>query len=651
MSTKRRCVHLDFHTSPEIEGIGVNFSKEKFQQAVKVANAQSITVFAKCHHGYSYYPTKIGTMHPHLNFDLLGTMLDSAHEIGIKAPIYIPVGWSALDAEQNPQWISKHFDGTFTMNYDINAKGSDKKPHASWINLCASDNSYAQYIYDITHEICQNYQVDGILYDICFVSQYCVCDECKKGMLAQNLNPENLEDCKAYFEQKRLLFTKKCADILHSYYPDATVFFNSGGADINNIHRIEYETHIEMEDLPTAWGGYDKMPLRAKVFKQTGKDYLGMTAKFHYDWGEFGGYKTKEALMYEACAMSLYGAGCSIGDHLHPDGDFEIETYENMGYAFDYFEKIEPYAFNGETETTLGVYLSKNPDANHGTVKILCENQYEFDIVINNDFNKYQTLIFPDGCVLDEDCIKAVKQFVKDGKKVLFEGTSLIKDNTFFLDCGGKYIKENDFDCDYIHLFNAKREIPDAPVLCYKTSNLVENVNGTVFAKISLPYFSRTYDHYCGHKNTPFNKAEETYAGIIQKDNVIYVANPLSANYFEFGAVMHKRIFMEALDKVYKPQVEINLYSQGRISFIHQKQFNRYCLGMLYASPVKRGKAEIIEDIVPIYNIPVTVKTEKSVKKVYSPITKKQYDFVAKKGKISFSVDKLDCHDIIVIEY
>ena len=66
---RKRTIHLDFQTSPDIKNIGKSFSKEKFQQALKVANAHSICVFAKCHHGYSYYPTKIGTMHPGLNFD------------------------------------------------------------------------------------------------------------------------------------------------------------------------------------------------------------------------------------------------------------------------------------------------------------------------------------------------------------------------------------------------------------------------------------------------------------------------------------------------------------------------------------------------------------------------------------------------------
>lgn len=120
------------------------------------------------------------------------------------------------------------------------------------------------------------------------------------------------------------------------------------------------------------------MPLRAKVFSQTGLDYLGMTGKFHLDWGEFGGFKTKEALKYEVAAMTLYGAGCSVGDHLHPSGEADMETYKNIGYAFDYHKKIEDYVYSGTTQTKLGVYLSKDNSEIHGITKILLENQKSF---------------------------------------------------------------------------------------------------------------------------------------------------------------------------------------------------------------------------------------------------------------------------------
>ena len=99
-----RQVHLDFHTSPHIPGVGSRFDKAQFQAALKEGNVNSITVFAKCHHGYCYYPTRVGTQHPTMQpgFDLTGAMIEAAHEIGVAAPVYITAGWSALDAQRHP---------------------------------------------------------------------------------------------------------------------------------------------------------------------------------------------------------------------------------------------------------------------------------------------------------------------------------------------------------------------------------------------------------------------------------------------------------------------------------------------------------------------------------------------------------------------
>ena len=63
-----RCVSIDFHTSPLIPDVGARFDKKKFADTYKAANAEQVLVFAKCHHGYTYYPTKVGTMNPNLDF-------------------------------------------------------------------------------------------------------------------------------------------------------------------------------------------------------------------------------------------------------------------------------------------------------------------------------------------------------------------------------------------------------------------------------------------------------------------------------------------------------------------------------------------------------------------------------------------------------
>ena len=74
--------------------------------------------------------------------------------------------------------------------------------------------------------------------------------------------------------------------------------------------------------------------------------------------------------------MALYGAGASIGDHMHPDGEMDMQTYENIGVAYDYLEKIAPFCYGGESTARVGIYLANknNRGANEGLSNILLEN-------------------------------------------------------------------------------------------------------------------------------------------------------------------------------------------------------------------------------------------------------------------------------------
>jgi hypothetical protein len=89
----------------------------------------------------------------------------------------------------------------------------------------------------------------------------------------------------------------------------------------------EYNTVQDLEDLPTTWGGYDKLPLQAKYFLREGELVTAMSGKFHTAWGEFGGFKHPNAMKYEAAAMISLGARCNFGDQLHPYGEMDMATY------------------------------------------------------------------------------------------------------------------------------------------------------------------------------------------------------------------------------------------------------------------------------------------------------------------------------------
>ncbi len=154
-----RHVHLDFHTSEHIPGVGRKFDKRQFQAALKLGRVESINIFAKCHHGWSYYPTEAGHVHPTLRRDLLGEQIAACHEIGVRAPIYYTVGWSANDARLHSDCTIVRKDGSIPgLNPD--AKPTDRKPEFQWVAMCPS-GPYRETMLAQTEEICERYPVDG----------------------------------------------------------------------------------------------------------------------------------------------------------------------------------------------------------------------------------------------------------------------------------------------------------------------------------------------------------------------------------------------------------------------------------------------------------------------------------------------------------
>ncbi|HMO26980.1 MAG TPA: hypothetical protein PKB10_11990, partial [Tepidisphaeraceae bacterium] len=61
-----RQVHLDFHTSIHIPDVGRDFNADRFARTFADAHVDSVTVFAKCHHGLLYYNTDHPARHPGL---------------------------------------------------------------------------------------------------------------------------------------------------------------------------------------------------------------------------------------------------------------------------------------------------------------------------------------------------------------------------------------------------------------------------------------------------------------------------------------------------------------------------------------------------------------------------------------------------------
>ncbi|MEZ5412668.1 MAG: alpha-amylase, partial [Opitutaceae bacterium] len=328
-----RQVHLDFHTSGLIPGIGEKFDKRRFQEALKVGHVNSITLFSKCHHGYSYHPTKIGQMHPHLKTDLLARQIDACREINVRCPIYLSAGLDELAAFANPTWVVKKKDGTLYKPLEV-----------EWfVRILRFNSPYLAYLCAQIEEVCQRWpDNDGIFLDIIGTHRD-YSDDALQEMKRLGYNPENDDDVQRYAEEVLYRYFKATTAAAQSVNEENPVFHNSGHISLGARKALKFNTHLELESLPTGGWGYDHFPMSARYVITQKWDFLGMTGKFHNTWGEFGGFKRPAALRYECGAMLAYGAKCSIGDQLHPDGEMNLDTYKLIGAAYAEVEQKEPW--------------------------------------------------------------------------------------------------------------------------------------------------------------------------------------------------------------------------------------------------------------------------------------------------------------------
>ena len=88
------------------------------------------------------------------------------------------------------------------------------------------------------------------------------------------------------------------------------------------------------------------------------------------------------------------------------------------------------------------------------------------------------------------------------------------------------------------------------------------------------------------------------------------------------------------------------------MTLMKQEAENRLINHVLYASPVKRGGGiEIIEDILPVYDVHVTLRLDKAPKKVYLAPEMKEIEYTWDGKELSYTIDKLFIHAMVVVEF
>ncbi len=649
-----RQVHLDFHTSPLIEDICEEFDAHEFVRVLKSAHVNSITVFAKCHHGMSYYNTKVGVKHPHLKIDLLGEMVEACKKEGIRIVAYISVGWDNYIGERHPEWLQCDRDGRLMR----------PRPYEpGWYLLCMN-TPYVDYVEKQTREVLEMYDIDGIFFDIVFqIRPGCLCYYCRKSMEEKGLDMAREEDLNKHSFMIERSFMQRMSKLVKEMKPGATVYFNSRtlhDLGVNLRREADYYTHFEIESLPTAFWGYWHFPFYVRFLRTLGKPIVGMTARFHKSWGDFGGLKTRDQLAFECATMLANCAMCSIGDQMHPRGKLEEAVYEVIGEVYREVEAKEPWCKGAIPVTEVALLLRRRGDeykffrdTEYGAIKMLLELKHQFDVVDQEaDFSKYRLIIVPDEGEVSDECADKLKVFLAKGGSVIFSYTASLEGDEFKIPSSGiEYVGPSKFHPEYLEPMPPVSEgLPSYRFVMYERGLYVKPGRGAeVLAKLYRPYFNRTYKTFTSHRQAPVDK-EMGYPAIVRNGNVIYVNFPIFRAYFVHGYYVYKKLIDNCIELL-MPQRLIRTNAPPSSEVTVTKQGSRLIVHVVNFQPCRRGGSmEYVEQAHPIKDVRIKLRTDEEPKRVYLAPQMKDLPYEYKAPYTEVVIPSIRIHQMAVFD-
>lgn len=657
----RRTIHLDFHTSPDIPNVGADFDPTRFAQTFVDASVDSVTVFAKCHHGHLYYDTDRSERHPTLQRNLLDEQVEALHSAGIRAPIYLSVEWDEYAAKNHPEWIAVDENGVL-------AKRSPRFD-AGW-QILDMASPYQDYVADQLADVLDHFdQVDGIFLDICFdvpsTSVWAV-----DAMKARALDPRSASDRMKHARDLARSYMQRYRDMIVPHLaPDAptSVWFNSR-PKTELREELRFVDHVEIEALPTGGWGYSYLPYVARLVRPMGKPALAHTGRFHKSWGDNAGLKPAAALDYECAQMLAFGITACVGDVLHPSGRLMRSAYELIGHTYSRIRACEPFVVGvvpvTEVAVVMDLALGDDPGpVGVGVVRGLQHLRQQFDVVgLDADISGYRVVVVPETTIVDPHLAEQLRKYLAAGGSVLLSGDAAagVDDEPSLPGLG----IEIESRSPYSHVFlrpvgSGPDEAAHDPVVDYQSGwRLRATSDGETRYEVVEPYFEREWDQFCGHDYTPPGR-ETPFAALVVTPNTAVIASPIFTAYAEHAAEVYREVLTESMNhllpdpllRVGGPlHVETGVADGGGRRVVHLISYlaSRQAEGR---SPIT-GQVEgldLVHDPFPLVDLPVSVRLEAEPSAVTLEPGGHPLPWSYEGGYVHVRVTILDGHAMIVI--
>jgi len=573
---------IDNHITDDDPEYMSRFDPAGYVSMVEKAGVDAAMVYACCHNGNCYYPTRVGHMHAGLGGrDIFGEVVSLLASEGITPLAYYTTIFHNQSAKDNPSWRM------------VSPVGQSRGGRY-WYTCPNSRDNVAFAKLQLGEIIA--YPVAGIFVDMVFWPMVCVCENCRnKYRTETGLEiPETIDwsdPAWVRFQKARerwmAEFVEELRESVISARPDMTVTFQFSpvlhGWSLGQSPAIAAACDYASGDF---YGGRDQQSLGTKVLAAFSKNapYEFMTSRCT-NLRDHTSNKSEDELFCHV-AMTLANAGAYFFiDAINPDGTLEDDVYSRLGRvsakARPFTERVAALRPAGVAD--VGLYFSM---ANHvdgrfngvslkdaavgssnmapnsaigclretqGAAVVLGKSHVPYKVITSDrpDFGGLTSLVINNAAYMSTDEVEAVRRFVADGGVLIATGSTSLYD----LDgaAGGDFALADVFGVTHTGELSERVSYlcydgePDTPPSEKTTSGgsrhyvaidgrfpLVSATTAEVLARVCGPFTDPDDpDHYASiHSNPPGPITE--FAGLtvnrFGKGKCIYLSAPLFAS-------------------------------------------------------------------------------------------------------------------------
>ena len=573
-------IHLDFHTPEFLDEAIVNFDPDRWVETFLLSNAQYVNLFAKCHHGNSYYNTEAGHKHAGLETDMLAELVPRLKAAGVRVVAYYSTNTDCRAAEDHPDWEQ------------VDDAGNPILLSSGWKNVCFNSPYLEELMLPQLREITEGYDIDGYWLDMVLVMPGgCFCLYCRllfEQQYGRPLTPKD-KDAEAFRVWTVQQAIRRSRNLVRSIKPEALITANGGGTigdhdRLTTLCRRRGEGILDyscVEEQPGFSGDYFYTGYQSRYTRRLNRPLELINVRFVRGWGEWTA-KPLPQMLYEASIMLAVGHRVTLGDQAYPNGTLDTAVYRRFAKVFDYLGERRPFVAETEPVVDTAILFTDGLSPQLRGADAVCrELHLQHDQIDESELehlSRYQLLILPETGQLASESIERIRRFAESGGHVVVTGSAAL-DNDLTSLTGLVHEGHRDFDIGY---FPADvLADPGLPLLVTAPPHQVRPLSAQVVWPLQLPSCKHAPGKIVTHfypNPGPLDRQPAASMNTVGAGKVFYLAFDLFRAYWQHNHWWLKAIIRALIAKGgFRPLVKLDadgtvhtaLHRRGDEIFLH----------------------------------------------------------------------------------